>query len=78
MLSWNDESPAENDIMEFGDKLKEVIADARKFKSEHSLSMKAEMDSIAINTDERFAGLFERTIPDIRACCNAREVRLVL
>ncbi len=78
LLSWTNESPAENDIMDFGDKLKEVIADARKFKSEHSLSMKAEMDEIVINTDERLIGLFERTIPDIRACCNAREVRLVL
>ncbi len=77
LLSWADESPAENDIMEFGEKLKEVIAGARKFKSEHSLSMKAEMDEIVINTDERFADLFERTIPDIRACCNAGAVSLV-
>ncbi len=77
MLAWTDESPADNDIIEFGEKLKEVIADARKFKSEHSLSMKAEMGEIVICTDKRFADMFESTIPDIMACCSAREVRLV-
>lgn len=77
-LIWDNENGVDNDIMEFGEKLKEVIAGARKFKSERSLSMKADMDRIIVETDKRLAAMFELTIPDIRACCRAKEVRIEL
>ncbi|HEX2947312.1 MAG TPA: valine--tRNA ligase [Clostridia bacterium] len=76
-LIWDNESCSDNDIMDFGEKLKEVIAGARKFKSERSLSMKADMDRIVVETDKRLAAMFERTIPDIRACCRAKEVMII-
>jgi hypothetical protein len=64
-------------VATFGEKLKEVIAETRKFKSENSLSMKAEMDEVVIKTESRFAELFMKTSKDIKACCHAKELRII-
>lgn len=73
-LYWETEESLDNDIILFGEKLKEIIANTRKYKSENALSMKSEIKEIVINTDEKFMELFKQTINDIKACCKAKEI----
>ncbi len=73
-LYWETDESLDNDIILFGEKLKEIIAKTRKYKSENALSMKSEIKEIVINTDEKFMELFKQTINDIKACCRAKEI----
>lgn len=73
---WETEKTFDDEIILFGEKLKEVIAETRKFKSENALSMKAEIAEVTINTDSKFLELFKQTIKDIKACCRAKEVKI--
>lgn len=75
-LCWESEMPVDEEIIGFGEKLKNIIAETRKYKSEHSMSMKVEIEEVTIETDEKFSDMFMRTIKDIKACCRAKEVRL--
>jgi valyl-tRNA synthetase len=38
--------------------------------------MKAEIEEVVIDTDERFAELFKQSLNDIKACCRAKEVKI--
>lgn len=75
-LCWESIKPIDEEIIEFGEKLKSIIAETRKYKTEHSMSMKVEIEEVVIETDEKFADMFKRTTKDIKACCKAKEVRL--
>lgn len=77
-LCWEKETPVDEQILLFGEKLKKVIAEVRKYKSENSLSMKAEMEEVVVNTEDGYAELFKRTIGDIKACCRAGEVKILI
>ncbi len=79
LLKWQrtealGENGLDGEILAFGERVKAVIFDMRKYKSERNLSMRAEMDTIEIHTDQRFLEWFEQTERDIKACANAKEV----
>ncbi len=74
ILNWETEKVTDHKFIMFGEKLKEVIGDTRKYKAENALSMKTEMKEVVILTDEKLIGLFEQSVNDIKACCQAREV----
>jgi len=76
-LCWEAEATVDNEIIRFGEKLKESIFEARKYKTENALSMKAEIEKVVINTDEKLAELFQQTINDIKACCHARVMEII-
>jgi valyl-tRNA synthetase len=76
-LCWNKDDDIDNNIILFGEKLKKVIAGARRYKSENNLSMKADMEKVTIHDSGSFAGLFRQTVNDIKACCRAKEVEIL-
>jgi valyl-tRNA synthetase len=73
-LTWNKPTAIDDEILIFGEKLKEVIADTRKYKSENNLSMKTEIERIIIKTDEKFAHQFKLTEKDIIGCSKAQKI----
>ena len=73
-LEWDKEKARDLEILTFGEKLKEVIGETRRYKTENALSLKTEMNEVVIKTDEKLKGLFEETINDIKACCRAKNV----
>ncbi|MDF2988711.1 MAG: valine--tRNA ligase [Eubacterium sp.] len=73
-LCWERIDRLDNSILNFGDKLKEIISETRKYRSENSLSMKTEIDKVFINTEQEFALNFKESVGDIRACCCSKEV----
>ena len=58
-------------LLEFGRLLKEAIAEARKYKSEHQLSMKDEIPELRVSCHSRYKKLFRQTEKDLRACTKA-------
>ena len=75
-LRWDKGGTIDNDIILFGEKLKEVIYNTRKYKTENALSMKTEIEKVIINTEEKFAELFRQSINDIKACCHTDTVEI--
>lgn len=78
LTQWETAEEFNDDILEFGRQLKEAVSEARRIKSARSLSMKAEIDELDIRTEEKFKEHFMRSIPDLKACCGAREINLVI
>jgi len=75
-LCWETEEIADHEILVFGEKLKGIVSETRKYKTENALSMNAEMEKIVIATDEKLMELFQQTIDDIKACCHAKIVEI--
>ncbi len=76
-LHWEKETSVDSDIIQFGEILKNSVAEVRKYKTGNALSMKAEIDEMVIRADCGLAPLFRRSTGDIRACCKAREIKIV-
>lgn len=75
-LHWETAETIDNEIISFGEKLKEVISETRKYKTENAMSMKAEMEKVVIAADGEMAELFVHTINDIKACCHAKVIEI--
>jgi len=73
-LKWEKPKQPDEDILLFGKKLKEIISDMRKYKSENNLSMKAEMDCLTIKTTAEQFEYFRQSEKDILACSRAKNV----
>ncbi len=77
LLTWEkDTREIDSGIIAFGEKLKEIVADVRKYKSENNLSMKTEMDELSIDVERAMEEMFRKTIGDIKACCRAETLYL--
>ncbi len=72
LLKWENPYKTDENLIAFGEQLKSVISDMRKYKTENNLSMRAEMPKIVIQTD--FIDWFKQTEKDIKACSNAKEI----
>jgi valyl-tRNA synthetase len=60
--------------LEFGRQLEEILAEVRRYKSEHQLSMKDEIPEVTITCHNRMIKLFKLTEKDLRACTNAGKI----
>ncbi|MEN8905597.1 MAG: valine--tRNA ligase [Clostridiales bacterium] len=76
LLLWDKIDLADKKLILFGDKLKNIIFNTRKYKSEKSMSMKAEIECLIIETDKDYIDLFNKSLNDIKACCRAKEIVL--
>ena len=74
LLQWVKPASVKTDIIEYGDLLKNVIFEMRKYKSERNLSQAEEMDVLEIVTDQRFANWFNHSEKDLKACSKAKTI----
>ena len=72
LTQWLKPTTIDTDIIVFGEKLKEIIYEMRKYKSAHQLSMVSEMEVLEIPTEKRFSAWFKQTESDIKACSRAK------
>jgi len=73
-LKWEKPELIDEKILMFGKKLKEIVSDMRKYKSENNLSMKAEIDCLLIKTTAEQFEYFRQSEKDILACSRAKKV----
>jgi len=78
LTQWVKPSHIDGEILQFGENLKDVIFEMRKYKSERNLSMRAEMDVLDIRAKQRFMEWFRHTESDIKACSRAARLNYML
>lgn len=64
----------EDIYIEFGEHLKEVIADVRKNKTENKLSMKDSIPELIITCPKKFIDFYKKSEKDIKACTSAEKI----
>jgi len=67
-------SETEERYLEFGEHLKEVIADVRKGKTEKQMSMKDSIPELIVTCPKRLGDFYRKTENDLRACTGAEKV----
>lgn len=60
--------------IEFGEHLKDVIANVRKNKTEHHMSMKDSIPELIITCPKKFRDFYKKSEKDIKACTGAERV----
>jgi len=76
-LRWETVASIDEEILSFGEELKGIIAQTRKYKTENGLSMKAEIQELNICAKENHVELFRKSINDITACCRVKEIKII-
>jgi valyl-tRNA synthetase len=71
--------PGETDarILRFGERLKEILSDVRKFKTENNMSIKEEIGHLTVDVGPELLELFRQSGEDIRACLRARSINFI-
>lgn len=78
LLKWNITADTDEDILSFGDEVKEILFNVRKYKSDNNLSMRAETGCLDIETDRSNYEYFKATEKDLIACTNAGKCNYIL
>ncbi|QHQ63514.1 valine--tRNA ligase [Anaerocolumna sedimenticola] len=73
-LEWDGEESVNQELLTFGEELKRLIMEVRKYKSEHNMSMKDEMKLITVTCDKTYERNFKETEKDLLACTNSKEI----
>lgn len=60
--------------LEFGEHLKEIIAQVRKNKTENQMSMKDTIPELIITCPKKFRDLYDKSELDIKACTGAEKI----
>ena len=77
LLHWLKPISVNSDISEFGGHIKSAIFEVRKYKSEHNLSMRAEIPLLEIKSEARFSEWLKQTEKDILACSRAAKISYI-
>lgn len=74
-LKWDSAAgEARRELLEFGECLKEILSEVRRYKAARSLSMKAPVRSLVLSAEEKEAILLEQAAKDLQACTAAGEI----
>ena len=77
LTRWAKPLYIDSEIIRFGEKIKDIVFEMRKYKSEHNLSMRDEIESLEIRTEQSFMEWHKLTEKDIRACSNAKIIKYI-
>ena len=75
LTHWMNPSSVDTKLIHFGEKVKDVIFEMRKYKSEHNLSMRSELERLEIHTEKQYENWFRQTEKDIQACTKAKSIK---
>jgi valyl-tRNA synthetase len=74
---WNETRCLNHDILEFGEAIKSIIFEVRKYKSERNLSLRTEIENLKIGLEKRFISLFKRNKKDLMSCTGAKNITIL-
>lgn len=74
LTTWPNVQSTDEDLLTFGEQLKEAIFLMRKYKSENNLSMRAEMDEFIVRGSKKYEDWFLATEKDLLACSHAKTI----
>lgn len=71
---WPNVEKVNDDILKFGEQIKDIVFEMRKYKSDNSLSVKADIEQLVVRGSKNYEEWFKLTEKDIRACSHAVEI----
>lgn len=74
LLQWPQSEAPDEQLLLFGGEFKGALDCARKYKSEHGLSMRDAMDSLNVQTVRSRQALFIENEKDLKACTHAQKI----
>lgn len=74
LLTWENNTEQDIEILEFRELMKEAVATVRKTKAENKLSLKTEMECVNIRTEKNYLPMFLKTEKDLKACLSAKNI----
>jgi len=74
LTQWPKPETVDDNILAFGETVKQAVAEVRKYKSENNLSMKAEVESAVITGDKKFQQWLVETEADFRSCTHVKKI----
>lgn len=78
-MQWNMISDTRNeDILSFGENIKMIIGEVRKYKSERNLSLKEKITDLRIRIPENQGIYLQKTLKDIKACTWSEKIEFDL
>ncbi|MDW7661716.1 MAG: class I tRNA ligase family protein [Bacillota bacterium] len=78
LRTWPSNRQVDEVLHKFGEEIKISIAEARRYKSEHSLSMKSPMPLLELRCTEKTEALYDLTLNDLKACTHAEVMAKVI
>lgn len=77
ITQWNMKSDINNkDILYFGENIKKIISEVRKYKSERNLSIKENINKLKIIIPQNQDNYMQKTLKDIKACTWAEKIEI--
>lgn len=64
------------DILYFGENIKKIISEVRKYKSERNLSIKENINKLKIIIPQNQDNYMQKTLKDIKACTWAEKIEI--
>ncbi|QAA33033.1 valine--tRNA ligase [Clostridium manihotivorum] len=78
-MLWNMKAEHNNEaILNFGESIKQIIGEVRRYKSERNQSLKEKINTLIIHIPIEQLQYLEKTLNDIKSCTWAEEVQLNL
>jgi valyl-tRNA synthetase len=77
LLIWSIPDRNGFNLLAFGERLKQLISEVRRYKSERSLSLKVQLDRITVRAAAEDMELFNATQKDLKACTAADDIRVL-
>ncbi|HPF56770.1 MAG TPA: valine--tRNA ligase [Clostridiales bacterium] len=74
LLKWEQSVKTDAEILMFGESLKKSVAEVRKYKSEHNLSMRTEIGEMVVSAPETLLPFFKMSEKDLLACSRAGKI----
>lgn len=71
LRTWPMDRPVVENLEKFGEEIKASIAEARRYKSEHCLSMKSPMPLLELRCTVETEALYDSVLNDLKACTHA-------
>ena len=77
LTEWLNPTAINNEIIEFGETIRQAIVEVRKHKAENKLSMRTEIDEAVVTGAAAFEGWVQETEKDLIACTCAKKITFV-
>lgn len=74
LLQWDDK-PVEDRNIQLADEIKAIISQVRKYKTEHGMSMKDEINKLCIKT--KMPDLILKCSDDLKACLHFKDLEII-
>ncbi len=74
---WEKEEPVDENLIAFGESLKNTVYEARKYKAQRNLSMREPMENLEIVTESRFLEWYRMSEKDLKACTRAEVIHFI-